>query len=105
MIVSIVLMFWISPIMSGLTLAMTFFLFLCCVPFGKLLGAQSKRYQNVLGEAQTSSTEALGGVRTVQAFTAEQREVKRYSDNIGDPDLFPWWWPQTSKTKSQESKE
>eukprot|EP00978_Attheya_sp_CCMP212_P007761 scaffold18060_cov55-Attheya_sp.AAC.3 len=87
------LMFWISPQLASVTLGVTLLLFIVCIPFGKALGKLSKAYQEVLGEAQTRSTEALGGMRTVQSFAAEDRERNRYQDVIGDPDLFPYWWP------------
>merc|ERR1740139_761793 len=59
---------------------------LICYPFGQQLAALSKRYQDVLGEAQTRSTEALGGIRTVQSFASEPKELNRYADKVGDPD-------------------
>ncbi len=33
-------------------------------------------------------------MRTVQSFAAESKEKNRYSRHIGDPDMFPWWWPK-----------
>jgi ATP-binding cassette subfamily B protein len=68
--------------------------FFFAVPFGRLIGALSKAYQDVLGEAQTSSTEALGAMRTVQSFAAEERESARYLDKIGDPAVFKFWYPR-----------
>lgn len=62
-----------------------------CAPIGKFLGSTSKKYQDVLGEAQTSATEALGAMRTVQSFTAESREEERYRTSIGDPKHHSCW--------------
>ena len=53
----------------------------------------SKEYQDILGLAQTHSTEAIGSMRTVQAFAAEPKELQRYNAKIGDPDGIPLWWP------------
>jgi len=91
------LMVWISPKLAGVTLASTFLLFALCVPFGKIIGALSKQYQDALGEAQTYSTEALGAMRTVQSFAAEDRERERYARKIGSPDTYPYWWPVDRK--------
>merc|ERR1719215_29246 len=35
-------------------------------------------------------------MRTVQSFTAEAKEQKRFSRHIGDPDLHPFWLPKAS---------
>lgn len=91
--VSIAIMFWISPKLAGLMLGFVAIVMGLCVPFGGLLGKLSKTYQDVLGQAQTFSTEALGAVRTVQSFAAEDREEGRYRQVIGEPDVYTWWWP------------
>ena len=100
LIVSIALMFWISVPLAGVTLGCTIVVFLTSIPFGKVLGDLSKQYQNALGQAQVCSTEALGGIRTVQSFSAEDRERQRYSDKIGRPDEFAWWIPIRNKDTS-----
>lgn len=89
--------FWISPALAALTLGLVASIFLTCVPFGKKIGALSKTYQDALGEAQTRSTEALGNMRTVQAFAAEDRERKRYREAIGDPEKG--WIPAPGSRK------
>jgi ABC-type multidrug transport system fused ATPase/permease subunit len=92
-LVSIAIMFWISPKLAGLLVALVVFIMAICVPFAILMGKLSKSYQDVLGKAQTYSTEALGAIRTVQSFAAEEREKERYRHFIGDPDRFTFWWP------------
>jgi len=94
--------FWISPELAGVTVAMVLALFVTCIPFGKKIGALSKSYQDALGEAQTRSTEALGSMRTVQSFAAENRECERYRKAIGDPDEFRWWFPRPSSKKGAD---
>lgn len=57
------------------------------------MGRLSKEYQDILGQAQNHSTEAIGSMRTVQAFAAEQKEISRYLSKIGNPDEIPLWIP------------
>jgi len=94
-IVAMVLMFIISPKLSGLVVSIAFCLFLCCIPFGKWVGKISKNYQDALADAQSASTEALGAMRTVRAFVAEEKESKRYARKVGNPSLSTCWWPCT----------
>jgi ABC-type multidrug transport system fused ATPase/permease subunit len=93
-VVSIGLMFWISPKLAGVSIGSVFCIFVVAAPLGQLLGKLSKAYQDVLGEAQTYSTEAFGSMRTVQSFAAEEKELQRFGTRIGDPDKCRWWWPQ-----------
>jgi ABC-type multidrug transport system fused ATPase/permease subunit len=95
--VSMGLMIWISPTLAGATLGTVVLIFAIALPFGKWIGTLSKAYQDALGAAQTHATEALGSIRTVQSFAAEEREVARYRHKIGDPDMFRKWWPTTHK--------
>jgi ABC-type multidrug transport system fused ATPase/permease subunit len=99
-IVSIAFMFYISPKLAGLTLGGTAILCTLTVPFGLLLSKLSKEYQDILGDAQTNSTEALGNMRTVQAFAAEDKELSRFGKKIGNPDDFKWWWPAKDAGRS-----
>lgn len=96
--VSIGLMFWISPQLAGVTIGTVFCLVIICVPFGHRIGKLSKTYQDILGQAQTHATEALGAMRTVQSFASEDREKIRYRKVIGDPAEFRLWWPNGEKT-------
>lgn len=93
-VVSIGLMFWISPKLAGVSIGSVFLIFIVAAPLGQLLGKLSKTYQDILGEAQTYSTEAFGSMRTVQSFAAEAKELNRFGTSIGDPDACPWWWPK-----------
>ena len=96
-LVSIVLIFVISPELAGVSVGTIFVICLAAMPLGKVLGKLSKLYQDALAEAQTNSTEAIGQMRTVQSFTAEIKEQKRFSSHIGDPDLYPRWWPRSAE--------
>jgi len=90
LVATITLMCWISPALAGVTLGSTLAVFLVCAPIGKYMGKLSKQYQDVLGEAQNYPTEILGAIRTVQSFTAEERESERYISKIGRSDT---WYP------------
>ena len=93
-----VLMFYLSVKLAGLALGGVVCIFLLSAPTGKLMASLSKQYQEILGQAQSHSTEAIGSMRTVQAFAAENKERVRYSSKIGDPDLIPFWWPTRERT-------
>jgi ABC-type multidrug transport system fused ATPase/permease subunit len=69
-IISIVLMYSINAKLTSVALSGMVILCLFGIPFGRRLAALSKRYQDVLGDAQTRSTEALGNIRTVQSFAS-----------------------------------
>ena len=88
-LMSLVLMFYINAKLTGISLAAMIVVSVVAIPFGQKLAAASKQYQDILGEAQTRSTEALGSIRTVQSFAAEPKELNRFMYHIGDPDAPP----------------
>ena len=96
-VVSLVIMFWISWKLALMMLGFLAVTLMLSVPFGTLLGKLSKSYQDYLGLAQTHSTEALGSIRTVQSFAAEDKELNRYTSYIGKPELYTFWWPVDHK--------
>eukprot|EP00986_Skeletonema_menzelii_P013069 scaffold7403_cov132-Skeletonema_menzelii.AAC.5 len=104
-IICIILMFYLSAKLTGMTLGGVFVIFLLSFPLGKCLKTLSRLYQNTLGEAQTRSTEALGAPRTVQSFVAEEKELNRYAEKIGDPDKSTNWWPSPSASAVQTTYE
>jgi len=89
----VVLMFILTWKLTLIVVLVAVVILFVCIPFGTWVGKISKQYQDALGAAQTSSTEALGGMRTVRSFVAEKVEEVRYSKNIGNPGAFKWWWP------------
>jgi ABC-type multidrug transport system fused ATPase/permease subunit len=99
-VVSLVIMFLLSWKLALLMLGFLSVILLLSVPFGSLLGKLSKSYQDCLGLAQTHSTEALGAIRTVQSFAAEDKELRRYTSVIGQPEKYKYWWPTDHKTHS-----
>ena len=103
-IVSVILMFWISMKLATLTIVMVGIVFGITIPMGKILGRLSKDYQDALGNAQTYATEALGAIRTVQSFGAETCEATKYAQRIGNPDEYPFWFPIHSSKIVGETK-
>ena len=97
-IAALILMFYISVKLAGLALGGVVIIFLVSSPMGILLGRLSKEYQDILGEAQTCSTEAIGSMRTVQSFAAESKEINRYNSKIGNPDNIRRWFPPKERT-------
>jgi ABC-type multidrug transport system fused ATPase/permease subunit len=85
-ILALVLMYGINARLTTMNLGGLAALCLVAIPFGFKLSRLSKLYQEILGHAQTRSTEALGSIRTVQSFAAEPKELKRYADKVGNPD-------------------
>ena len=94
---SIAIMLWISWKLALLMIGFLFVILCLCAPFGVVLGQLSKSYQDCLGLAQTHSTEALGAIRTVQSFAAEDKELDRYRAVIGQPEHYKYWWPTNYK--------
>lgn len=103
-IVAIALMFWISPALAGVSIGSVFIIMVIALPMGQLLGRLSKDYQTVLADAQTYSTEAFGSMRTVQAFAAEDKEVRRFGKRIGNPEDYPWWYPSIDPDEDANSQ-
>jgi len=94
------LMFWISPELAGVSLGIVVAISLVCLPLGKKIGSLARGYQDALGRAQNSSTEALGGIRTVQAFVTEGKEGRRYGNAVGNPDHHSFWaWCLDKQTR------
>jgi len=97
-VTALILMFYISPKLAGVALGGVVLIFLFSSPMGKVMARLGKQYQDVLGQAQVHSTEAIGSMRTVQAFAAEDKEIARYNGKIGNPDDVPMWWPPKETT-------
>jgi ATP-binding cassette subfamily B protein len=81
-------MFYLSAKLAGLALGGVLVIFLLSAPMGKLMAKFSKQYEDILGQAQTHSTEAIGSMRTVQAFAAERKEETRYTTKLEIPIQF-----------------
>jgi len=72
-IVSLVLIFLISPQLAGVAIGTIVAVCLLSTLLGKSLSRLSKIYQDKLGEAQMYSTEVIGSMRTVNPFLLRRR--------------------------------
>jgi len=95
-IATLSLMLFISVKLSIVMFCVFFVLLLLCIPFGTYIGKISREYQDSLAVASTFSTEALGSMRTVRSFFAENKESARYAEQIGIPDNHRFWYPFNS---------
>ena len=73
-----------SPGLSALVLGVIPLIVLPIVAFGRTVRARSRLAQNALAEASAFAAEAIGGVRTVQAFTHERAAAARFGALVED---------------------
>ncbi|QRV97861.1 ABC transporter transmembrane region [Ceratobasidium sp. AG-Ba] len=76
------LMFYISPTLTALMLAIVPPVSLGAFAYGRYLKRLSNRTQEGLGEMSKVANEALSAARTVQAFTAAPREQDRFAAKV-----------------------
>jgi ATP-binding cassette subfamily B protein len=71
-----------SPRLSGLVLVAIPMIVLPLVAFGRLVTRRSRAAQDTLADASAYAVEAIGAVRTVQAFTGEEAANSRFSGEV-----------------------
>ncbi|KAG8734813.1 ATP-binding cassette permease mdl1 [Ceratobasidium sp. 414] len=76
------LMFYISPTLTALMLAIVPPVSLGAFAYGRYLKGLSSRTQQGLGDMSKVANEALSAVRTVQAFTAARHEQDRFAAKV-----------------------
>ncbi|KAF8693882.1 ABC transporter, partial [Rhizoctonia solani] len=76
------LMFYLSPMLTALMLAIVPPVSLGAFAYGRYLKKLSNRTQEGLGDMTKVASEALSAVRTVQAFTAAPREEIRFASKV-----------------------
>ncbi|CCO34778.1 putative ABC transporter ATP-binding protein/permease C9B6,09c [Rhizoctonia solani AG-1 IB] len=76
------LMFYLSPTLTALMLAIVPPVSLGAFAYGRYLKRLSNRTQEGLGDMTKVANEALSAVRTVQAFTAAPREEARFAAKV-----------------------
>lgn len=74
----ILFLFYISPVLTALMLAVVPPVALGAVIYGRPVRALSLKSQDALAEAGKIAEETLGSIRTVRAFTKEEAEADRY---------------------------
>jgi ATP-binding cassette, subfamily B, bacterial len=79
---SMVLMVWTSPRLAGLVLLAIPLVVLPLVFFGRTVRKRSRLAQDTLADASAVATEAIGSVRTIQAFTGEETLRRRFAADV-----------------------
>jgi ATP-binding cassette subfamily B protein len=79
---AIAMMVVTSPRLSVLVLAAIPIIVLPLVGFGRVVRKRSRRAQDTLADASALAAEAIGAMRTVQAFTAERALSARYDHAV-----------------------
>jgi len=80
----VVMLVWMSPRLTGVTLAVVPVVAIGASLYGRLIRKLSSRVQDALAEAGTVAEESIAGLRTVRSFTAEDAERARYSQAVDD---------------------
>jgi ATP-binding cassette subfamily B protein len=71
-----------SPKLSGMVLLALPIIVLPLVGFGRRVRARSRKAQDTLAHASSFAAEAIGAMRTVQAFTAEAGVTRRFAASV-----------------------
>ncbi|WP_437736159.1 ABC transporter ATP-binding protein [Sorangium sp. So ce1335] len=78
----VALLFYTSPRLTLLMLAVVPVVAIGSVAYGRRVRRLSRGVQDALARASEVAEEALSGVRTVRAFAAEKREAERYAGRV-----------------------
>ena len=79
---AVIMMVITSPRLSGLVLLAIPFIVIPLVAFGRKVRRKSRAAQDTLADASAYASEAIGAVRTLQAFTNEAFAAGRFSDQV-----------------------
>lgn len=82
LIIGLVFIFWISPRLALVMLAVVPVIAVLAVVFGKKIRRMSRKAQDQLAESSTIVQETFQGITVVKAFTGEWYEVSRYVKSI-----------------------
>ena len=83
-VVGIILLFVLSPTLTGIMLASVPAVVIGAVAYGSFVRNIGKLYQKALASAGEIAAEVLGNVRTVRSFAKEQVEQGRYATAIDE---------------------
>lgn len=85
----IIILFILNPVLTGAMLAVVPALVIAASVWGRIIRKLSRKAQDELAQANGALQEGLAAIDTVQAFTREDHEVKRYGAAIATTfDLF-----------------
>jgi ATP-binding cassette subfamily B protein len=78
----VALLLWTSPTLTGVALLVVPVVAAGAALLGRRIQKLSAEVQDALARSNEVAEEAIGGVRTVRSFAAEQAEIKRYGDQV-----------------------
>ncbi|OLL25417.1 ATP-dependent permease MDL1, mitochondrial [Neolecta irregularis DAH-3] len=78
----IAMMAWVSVKLTGIMMCIVPPIAIGAIFYGRYVKKLSKRTQQGLGDLTKLSEEKLGNVKTLQSYSGEIQEVKRYNDRI-----------------------
>lgn len=76
------LLFWMSPVLAGVSMAVVPFVAIGAAFYGRIIRKLSRKVQDALAASTEVAEEAISGVRTVRAFSREASEVDRYGERV-----------------------
>ena len=80
----IIMLLFVSPLLTVLMLAIVPAVALGAVYYGRKVRAMASEVQDALARASEVTEESISGLRTVRSFAAEEREVARYAKSVDD---------------------
>ncbi|GMI05287.1 hypothetical protein TrRE_jg11775 [Triparma retinervis] len=104
LVISLCMMLITSAKLTGVMLICVPLLIAFAVTYGRFVKRIARRYTDALAEASNVANESISNIRTTRAFAAEDVEMARYTDLIGDPDdptdKKCCWMPKKDHTHS-----
>lgn len=82
LVIGLIFIFWISPKLALVMLAVVPVIAVLAVVFGKKIRKMSRRAQDQLADSGTIVQETFQGITVVKAFTSEWHEISRYVKSI-----------------------
>lgn len=93
-----------SAKLTGVMLICVPLLIAFAVTYGRFVKRIARRYTDALAAASNVANESISNIRTTRAFAAEDVELARYTELIGDPDDAAdkrcCWLPKKDHTQS-----
>lgn len=80
----IVLLTLTHPVLTATILGIVPIMVGSAIIFGRMLRRASTGVQDRIAEATGTAEEAFSQIRTVQSYTAERQEIKKYNEHLGD---------------------
>jgi ABC-type multidrug transport system fused ATPase/permease subunit len=88
LIISVGIMFWISPRLTAVLLSVIPIIVIGAVYYGRKLKDLKKKYQDSLAQASSTAEETISNIRTVRAFSNEMKMSDIYDSDVNDSYKF-----------------